>query len=208
MHRRCMIRCRPVLYRSLYHHHKDITLNSRLNFYFKFSSLISCSKLDKSVTIAQINFFQTNCYWRKWQKDNLVNVRTQIRNVGVISGLHRLLVMYANRLALSDGAESVCIAVASAVGEFAADARARFIVILVESASARADVQRKIAHIFKRFKRTIVIPTQKWFFTHIEIHADEHSEITIYSPCPWNLPQSRSHCSSVWNRLGFPPQPP
>lgn len=74
--------------------------------------------------------------------------------------------MYANRLALSDGAESVRIAVASAVSEFAAGARARFIVILLEGASARAGVQRKIAHILKmrQFERS-----KEQLFTYIHI---------------------------------------
>lgn len=72
-------------------------------------------------------------------------VLTQIRNAGVVS--RWLLVMYANGLALGDRAESVRVAVAAAVSEFAAGARARFVIIFVESTSARAGLHGEVAHV-------------------------------------------------------------
>lgn len=55
--------------------------------------------------------------------------------------------MYADRLALGDSAESIRVAIASAIIEFTASTRGRFVVILAKGASARARIHGEIAHV-------------------------------------------------------------
>jgi len=89
----------------------------------------------------------------KRSESYVISLRTQIRCAGVVSGGHRLLLMYADGLAFGDGAESVRVTVASAVHEFTASTWAWLVVVLAEGASARTGVHGKIAHVCKEESR-------------------------------------------------------